>query len=87
MSICKEDEKSLENYLPPPYNAAGKATTTGPQGHDSMGKVKHVKIVNILGSPRKNGTSGRIARAFADTAAAYGATVIDYQLNQMQYRG
>ena len=46
-----------------------------------------MKIVNILGSPRKNGTSGRIARAFADTAAAYGAVVIDYQLNQMQYRG
>ena len=51
------------------------------------GKETRVKIVNILGSPRKNGTSGRIARAFADTAAAYGATVIDYQLNQMQYRG
>ncbi len=51
------------------------------------GVEKRVKIVNILGSPRKNGTSGRIAHAFTDTAAAYGAAVIDYQLNQMQYRG
>jgi multimeric flavodoxin WrbA len=46
-----------------------------------------VKIVNILGSPRKNGTSARIARAFTETAATYGATVVDYPLNTMQYRG
>ncbi len=44
-------------------------------------------IVNILGSPRKNGTSARIARAFADTAATYGAAVTEYPLNFMQYRG
>ena len=44
-------------------------------------------IVNILGSPRKNGTSARIARAFAETAATYGAAITDYQLNTMQYRG
>ncbi|WP_310599647.1 flavodoxin family protein [Desulfobulbus sp.] len=46
-----------------------------------------MNIVNILGSPRKNGTSARIARAFAETAATYGATVTDYALNTMQYRG
>ncbi|MDR2551091.1 MAG: flavodoxin family protein [Desulfobulbus sp.] len=46
-----------------------------------------MNIVNILGSPRKNGTSARIARAFAETAATYGATVTDYTLNTMQYRG
>lgn len=44
-------------------------------------------IVNILGSPRKNGTSGRMARAFVETAVTYGATVTDYPLNTMQYRG
>jgi len=46
-----------------------------------------VHIVNILGSPRKNGTSARIARAFTETAATYGAVVTDYPLNTMQYRG
>lgn len=46
-----------------------------------------MKILNILGSPRKNGTSCRIAHAFTETAAAYGATVNDYQLNLMRYRG
>lgn len=46
-----------------------------------------MNIVNILGSPRKNGTSARIALAFTETAATYGATVTDYPLNTMQYRG
>jgi NAD(P)H-dependent FMN reductase len=46
-----------------------------------------LNIVNILGSPRKNGTSARIARAFTETATTYGATVSDYPLNIMQYRG
>lgn len=46
-----------------------------------------MKIINILGSARKNGTSARIAQAFAGTAAALGATVTDYYLNSMQYRG
>lgn len=50
-------------------------------------KVISLKIVNILGSPRKNGTSARIARAFTETAAALGATVTDYCLNTLQYRG
>lgn len=46
-----------------------------------------MKIVNILGSPRKNGTSARIARTFTETAIALGATVTEYYLNGMQYRG
>ena len=46
-----------------------------------------MKIVNILGSARKNGTSARIARTFTETAAAYGAVITEYYLNGMQYRG
>ena len=46
-----------------------------------------MKIINILGSARKNGTSARIARAFTETAATFGATITDYYLNGMQYRG
>ena len=46
-----------------------------------------MKIINILGSARKNGTSARIARAFAETALTYGATVTEFYLNGMQYRG
>jgi len=46
-----------------------------------------LKIVNILGSPRKNGTSTRIARAFTEGAAIRGAEVTEYHLNGMQYRG
>ena len=53
----------------------------------ALTKGNPVKIVNILGSPRKNGTSGRIAHAFTETAAAYGAIVTDYQLNLMHFRG
>ena len=46
-----------------------------------------MKIISILGSARKNGTSARIAQAFTETAAQMGATVTDYHLNAMQYRG
>lgn len=46
-----------------------------------------MNIVTLLGSPRKNGTSARIARAFTETAATYGATISEYSLNTMQYRG
>lgn len=55
--------------------------------HSSADKDVFVKIVNILGSARKNGASARIARAFTETAATYGALVVDYYLNGMQYRG
>ena len=46
-----------------------------------------MNIITILGSPRKNGTSARIARTFAETAATYGASVNEFALNTMQYRG
>ncbi len=46
-----------------------------------------MKIINILGSARKNGTSARLARAFTETTVTRGATVTDYYLNGMHYRG
>ncbi len=49
--------------------------------------MKRLEIINILGSPRKNGTTARIAKAFTETAERRGATVKDYYLNGMQYRG
>lgn len=49
--------------------------------------MKRLEIVNILGSPRKNGTTARIARAFTETAERRGAAVKNYYLNGMQYRG
>lgn len=49
--------------------------------------MKPIEIINILGSPRKNGTTARIARAFSDTAERRGALVTSYYLNGMQYRG
>lgn len=49
--------------------------------------MKPLEIINILGSPRKNGTTARIARAFTETAERRGAVVKNYYLNGMQYRG
>lgn len=46
-----------------------------------------MNVVNILGSPRKLGTSSRIARAFAETAGLFGAAVTEYHLNSLHYRG
>lgn len=46
-----------------------------------------MKVVNVLGSPRKNGTSARIAKAFTDEAEKLGAKVESYYLNGMKYRG
>jgi len=54
---------------------------------DPSAKDTFLKIINIIGSPRKNGTSARIARAFIETAVAYDAETIEYPLNSMQYRG
>ena len=85
--------------LPPvpdtnPWKNAAQVFTIG--GHETrhenqtthqLPKAILLKIINILGSARKNGTSARIARAFAETAATYGATVTEYYLNGMQYRG
>lgn len=49
--------------------------------------MKRLEILNILGSPRKNGTSARIAKAFVETAERRGAVVHNYYLNGLQYRG
>ena len=49
--------------------------------------MKPLEIINILGSPRKNGTTARIAKAFTETAERRGAAVKTYYLNGMQYRG
>ncbi len=49
--------------------------------------MNQLNILNILGSPRKNGTSARIAQAFATVAKQRGAQVSDYYLNGLQYRG
>ena len=54
---------------------------------DQSTKDSPLNIITILGSPRKNGTSARIARSFSETAATYGASVSEYTLNTMQYRG
>ncbi len=45
------------------------------------------KVMSILGSPRKKGTSARIAKAFTDTAESLGAEVEKYYLNGMNYKG
>lgn len=46
-----------------------------------------MNVINILGSPRKNGTSARIAQAFTDEAETNGADVTNYYLNGMDFRG
>lgn len=47
----------------------------------------HMKIVAILGSPRKNGNSTTLATIIADDLANRGATVITHCLNDLSYRG
>ncbi|THB67568.1 MAG: flavodoxin family protein [Desulfovibrio sp.] len=46
-----------------------------------------MKVVTILGSPRKNSTSTAIAERFNALAKAEGATVSTYFLNEMDYQG
>lgn len=46
-----------------------------------------MNIVSVLGSPRKNGNSSSIAKAFTDEAASLGAEVTTYYLNGMECRG
>ncbi len=46
-----------------------------------------MKVVTILGSPRKNGSSSTLAKQFNETAIAKGATVKTYNLNTMDFRG
>lgn len=46
-----------------------------------------MKIVCLLGSPRKKGNSSAIARRFLDRAKALGAETESFHLNSLSYRG
>jgi multimeric flavodoxin WrbA len=46
-----------------------------------------MKIVAVLGSPRPQGNSNTLARAFLQAAAQQGAEVTEYLLNQMDFQG
>lgn len=46
-----------------------------------------MKIVAVLGSPRPQGNSSTLARAFLKVAGERGAVVTEYLLNQMDYQG
>jgi len=46
-----------------------------------------MKVVAVLGSPRKKGTSARIAGAFLEEAEKKGAEISTYHLNRMDFRG
>ncbi len=46
-----------------------------------------MKTINILGSPRKKGTSARIAKSFTNAAEGFGAEIDNFYLNGMDYRG
>jgi multimeric flavodoxin WrbA len=46
-----------------------------------------MKIVCLLGSPRKKGNSATIANRFCSTAESLGAEVKTFALNELQYRG
>jgi multimeric flavodoxin WrbA len=46
-----------------------------------------MKILTLLGSPRKKSNSSAIAKRFADAAEKLGAEVKSYTLNDLKYRG
>jgi len=46
-----------------------------------------MKIVCLLGSPRKEGNSAAIAKRFCDTAEKLGAQVATFALTDLEYRG
>ena len=46
-----------------------------------------MKIVCVLGSPRRKGNSAAIAQRFLDRAAALGAETESFHLNTLSYRG
>jgi multimeric flavodoxin WrbA len=46
-----------------------------------------MKIIALLGSPRPEGNSAALAKAFLDACQSRGATVEAYFLNKMQYQG
>jgi multimeric flavodoxin WrbA len=46
-----------------------------------------MKIVAVLGSPRLNGNSARVAGRFLETATQFGAETQSFALNTLRYRG
>jgi len=46
-----------------------------------------MKIICLIGSPRKESNSAAIARRFCETAAGLGAKIDTVELNQLNYRG
>jgi multimeric flavodoxin WrbA len=46
-----------------------------------------MKIVAVLGSPRPQGNSSTLARAFLQAAGKWGAEITEYLLNQMDFKG
>jgi multimeric flavodoxin WrbA len=46
-----------------------------------------MKIVAVLGSPRPQGSSARLAQAFLDAAQELGAAIQVHRLNQMEFQG
>ena len=46
-----------------------------------------MKIVAVLGSPRPQGNSSTLARAFLKAAGERGAEITEYFLNQMDFKG
>jgi multimeric flavodoxin WrbA len=50
-------------------------------------KENQMKIVSVLGSPRKNANSSMIANRFCATAQEFGAEVETFVLNDLEFRG
>lgn len=46
-----------------------------------------MKVVCVLGSPRRNGNSSTVARRFVDKARSNGADIQVYFLNELEFRG
>ena len=46
-----------------------------------------MKIVAVLGSPRPQGNSSTLARAFLKAAGERGAEITEYRLNQLNFQG
>ncbi len=46
-----------------------------------------MKVVCLLGSPRRNGNSAALARHFLDRAEALGAETVNFNLNDLAMRG
>ena len=46
-----------------------------------------MQVVNIIGSPRKNGNSATMARTLCERLGGAGATVVTHHLNSLQIKG